>query len=315
MEANIRIYPLVSVVSVNWNQAEVTRLMLDSLQHISYPAVETLVVDNGSTRGDLSDISSIYSRTRLIRSEENLGFAGGNNLAFPNVEGKYILLLNNDTEVPPSFLAPLVSYLEENPHVGIVCPKLFFFDHQDRLQFAGATPFHPLTIRNKKFGFGETDQGQYDHIKEIGFANGACMLFRASLLEEVGNLYEGYFLYYEELDFCEKVKAAGHEIHMVPQSKIFHKVSFTTGKRSPLKTYYLHRNRLLFVRRNSRAFFHPWAACYFWLVVTPVSILKHLVKGNYEHVKALLNSIAWLRSHNSQEEEGTTINIKLTNPI
>ena len=106
-----RVHPLVSIVSVNWNEEGVTRLMLDSLREVSYPSFETLVVDNGSTKGNLDNVSSLYSRTRLIRSEENLDFAGGNNLAFPYAQGKYILLLNNDTEVDPDFLGPMVDYL------------------------------------------------------------------------------------------------------------------------------------------------------------------------------------------------------------
>ena len=315
MRTTRRVHPLVSIVSVNWNEEEVSRLMLDSLRKVSYPSFETLLVDNGSTRGNLDNVSSLYSRTKLIRSEENLGFAGGNNLAFPYVQGKYILLLNNDTEVDPDFLGPMVDYLEENPSVGIVCPKLFFFDHPDTLQFAGATAFHPLTVRNRKLGYQVKDEGQFDEVREIAFANGACMLFRASLLEEVGPLYEGYFLYYEELDFCEKVKRAGYTIHMVPESKIFHKVSFSTGRNSPLKTYYFHRNRLRFVRRNPESFFLPWTSLYFWLIVTPRSILTQVLQGNPEHLKALFRSIKWLISHKEETQSAAISKIELTHPV
>jgi len=283
--------PLVSIVSVNWNQPKLTRLMVRSLQHLSYPNWEVIVVDNGSTKGDIRGLKIKYPDIQLVISKENLGFAGGNNLAFPHCKGKYILLLNNDTEVDPNFLEPLVALMEKNPDVGIVSPKIFFYDHPDVLQYAGTTPIHPITSRGKKFGHGEKDEGQHDSICETGYANGACMLIRAELLNTVGHLYEDYFLYYEEHDFTERVRQAGYRIMFHPGGRIFHKVSASTGKMSPLKAFYLHRNRMVFIRRNHTGITRLLASLYYLLVATPKLWLTAFLKFDNDRKKAIERAV------------------------
>ncbi len=287
--------PLVSIVSVNYKQTEMTELMLRSLRKISYQQVEVFVVDNGSEDESILRIKEEFPEVHLIMSPDNLGFAGGNNLAFPYCRGEYILMLNNDTEVDPGFLEPLVQTLEQRPDVGIVSPKLFFFDHPDLIQFAGATNMHPITLRGRKFGYKKKDDGAYDTEKEIGFPNGACMLFRASLFEEIGYMYEPFFLYYEEHDWVDHARRAGHKIMFQPQSRIWHKVSASTGADSPLRAHYIHRNRLVFIRRNRSGLIGLLARLYFWAVVTPKTLWTY--RSSKEHRQAVWRSIRWHMRH------------------
>jgi GT2 family glycosyltransferase len=290
---NSKKYPLVSIVSVNWNQAELTRVMLKSLELASYPNLDVWVVDNGSTKGNLKSLKEDFPRVNFIISPENLGFAGGNNLALERVKGDYVLLLNNDTEVDPHFLQPMVELMEKNKEIGIVSPKIFFYDHPEILQYAGTTLIHPITNRGKKFGYGEKDNGKYDNITETGFPNGACMLIRKEAMDKVGLMYENYFLYYEEHDFTHKVREAGYKIYFQPFSRIFHKVSATTGKASPLKAYYLHRNRQVFNRRNFHGFTFLLSSLYYFLIATPKAIAKHAIDQDWKLVRSILRATFW----------------------
>ena len=283
--------PLVSIVSVNFNQPELTRIMMQSLQDMNYPNWELLLVDNGSSKGDIRPLKTEFPDTHLFINPDNLGFAGGNNLAFPHCKGKYVLMLNNDTEVDPEFLFPLVQLMEEHPDVGVVSPKLFYYDNPNILQFAGTTPMHPITMRGSKIGNGKKDDGSFDQIRETGFANGACMLIRKELLNELGYMYEPYFLYYEEHDLCSRIERAGYRIMFHPGSRIWHKVSASTGALSPLKTHYLHRNRLVYLKRNRSGMTKVLALAYYWLVATPKEVLKHL--NSPKHLDAIWRSIKW----------------------
>ncbi len=286
-------YPKVSIVSVNYNQPEVTAEMIRSLQQISYPDTEIIIVDNGSPEYTCKSIEPEFPGVKFIYLKKNVGFAGGNNAGFQYASGKYILMLNNDTEVDKDFLQPLVNRLENQPQTGIVSPKIYYFHHHNLIQYAGTSKINPVTSRGKHFGNKQPDNGQYNQVQPTYYPHGAAMMFRASLLNEVGLMYEGYFLYYEEYDFSERVKKHGYDIWFEPQSKIYHKESVSTGKNSPLKTYYLTRNRILFLRRNVEGFTFVAAITYFLVFAFPKNLLKHLLKGEKEHVISLLKGLTW----------------------
>ena len=268
--------PMVSIVSVNYDQPDVTCEMLETLRSVTYPNFETLIVDNASPSTSPAIIKEKYPEVELIISDENLGFAGGNNIALKQAKGDYILLLNNDTEVPPDFLDGLVDLMESNKDIGIASSKILYFYEDNVIQYAGASPINPITSRGSHYGYKEVDNGQHNKIAETSYPHGACMMIRKSVLEELGLLYEGYFLYYEELDFAERVKRAGYKIYYQPNSYILHKESISTGKNSPLKTYYMNRNRVLFIRRNSKGITFLLAIIYFFVISLPKNTIKYL---------------------------------------
>ena len=285
------IKPLVSIVSVNYDQPGVTCEMLASLSKVTYPNFETIVVDNGSPTTNPYSIKENYPETHLLISEENLGFAGGNNIALKQAKGDYILLLNNDTEVKPDFLDSLVELMESDETIGIVSSKILYFFEDNIIQYAGTSPINPITSRGRHYGNKEIDNGQFDKAVETYYPHGACMMIRKSVLEELGLLYEGYFLYYEEYDFTERVRRAGYKIYFQPNSSILHKESISTGKNSPLKTYYINRNRLLFLRRNLNGITFLLAMIYFFLISFPKNTIKYLF--NKEHLSALYRGVFW----------------------
>jgi GT2 family glycosyltransferase len=240
---------LVSIITVNYNQTKVTCELLNSLKNISYLNIEIIVVDNASHE-DVSAITDLYPNVNLIKSSKNLGFAGGNNLGLKQAHGEYILFINNDVEVSPDFLEPLVKQISQQYRVAAVSPKIKYYNSNKTIQYAGSQAVNPFTLRNSHVGAGEIDNGQYNQTHLTSYAHGACMLVKKSVIDKIGSMDEQFFLYYEEQDWCERMNRNGYFIYYVPQSVVLHKESISTGKNSPLKTYYLSRNRILFARKN-----------------------------------------------------------------
>ncbi|GAB4317833.1 MAG: glycosyltransferase family 2 protein [Bacteroidales bacterium] len=284
--------PRVSVISVNYNQPDVTCDMLASLRQVTYPDVEVIVVDNGSSV-PCNRISREFPEVKLIKSAENLGFAGGNNLGIDQATGKYLLFLNNDTEVEPGFLEPLVELLEDNPDIGMVSPKIKFYHHRELIQYAGYSRLNIRTLRMKGLGYGRKDDGSFDRITETHFAHGAAMMVPRRVIDKVGKMPDIYFLYYEEHDWCIRVKRAGFKVYYHPQSVVWHKESVSTGRNSALQTYYMTRNRILFGRRNIAGLPSKLSAAYMILIAFPKNLVELMIKRESANLKAYLRAIWW----------------------
>ena len=223
-----------------------------------------------------------------MRSDENLGFAGGNNLGIRAASGDCLLLLNNDTEVADDTLHYLCDTLDADPSVGAVCPKIRFWASPQAIQFAGYTPLTRITLRNALVGFGQTDDGRFDTPHDTPYAHGAAMMVRRETVEKAGPMPEEYFLYYEELDWSERIREAGYRIVYDPRATVFHKESATTGRQSPLRSYYLTRNRLLFARRNRRGAARRLSTLYQLGAALPKSIAAALLGGRRDLAAAIL---------------------------
>jgi GT2 family glycosyltransferase/acetyltransferase-like isoleucine patch superfamily enzyme len=286
-------YPLVSIVTVNYNQTNVTRDLLISLRNITYPAIEIIVVDNGSADDSIKVLKGEFPEIKLILTGKNTGFAGGNNIGIKAGTGDYFLLINNDVEVTPGFLEPLVDCFQKNPKVGVASPKIVYFNRDEKIQYAGSSRINPFTGRGKRFGYLEKDTGQYDFDLKTELGHGAGLMTSKAVLESVGLLPEEYFLYYEEHDWTESAKRKGYEVHYVGTSKIYHKESISTGKNSPLKTYYLSRNRILFAKRNSSRSEFLLSIFYIWAIAAPKNILSFLVKGDTKNLNGYLKGLLW----------------------
>jgi GT2 family glycosyltransferase len=293
----------VSIITVNYNQVALTCALLDSLKNVTYPDVEVVVVDNGSPEDATPVITQKYPEVKFIRSEQNLGFAGGNNLGIKISTGKYFFFLNNDTEVDPGFLEPLVELFEKNPNAGAASSKLIYHNSDNIIQYVGSTSMNPFTGRNKRVGFMEKDRGQYDTLKETELAHGAAMMVPRAVIEKAGLMPDFFFLYYEEIDWCERIKKAGYKIYVVPASKVYHKESMSVGKKSTLKTYYMTRNRVLFMRRNTSGVTKLSWLMFFTLITLPKNFASYLVKRDVEHLKAFWKALKWNLTHESNGEK------------
>lgn len=285
------VQPLVSIVTVNYNGVKVTSEFLNSIQQITYSSIEVIVVDNASAENP-DVLKERYPWITLIKSPVNTGFAGGNNIGFRAAKGKYFLMLNNDTEVAPGFLEPLVKKMEEHANIGVVSSKVIFFNSDNILQYAGAGSIHPITGRGGFIGTNEKDFFQYQSA-ETGHAHGAAMMVKREVIEKIGLMAELYFLYYEELDFCERIKNAGYSIWYIAESVVFHKESMTVGRENPLKVYYMTRNRMLFLRRNKRPFKVALFVLYFTFIAVPKNSLAYILRGKFDLCSAFLKGYLW----------------------
>ena len=291
--------PLVSIVSVNFNQAAVTEAMLSSIfMYADTDGLEIIVVDNGSQENSVPMWSSKYPTVHFIRSEINTGFAGGNNIGIKAATGEYLLLVNNDTEFTLGLVAKLVQVLDTFPDTGMVSPKIRYFQEPDTLQYAGYTEMNFFTARNQCIGQFEKDRGQYDQLSGItGYAHGAAMMIRRTALEKAGLMKENYFLYYEELDWCEAFKRAGYTIRVAMDALIYHKESVSVGKKSALKEYFMNRNRILFIRRNANTFHLLFFWVYFMVLVVPRNCWQYMRDGEYKFISMLTKAIWWNLTH------------------
>lgn len=290
-------YPLVSIITVNYNNTAVTCALLASLKKISYPNFEVIIVDNASAVKPEMEFEQELPAVRVIYSPVNKGFAGGNNLGLKAAKGDYLFLVNNDTEFTEGLIEGLLEIFDQYPTAGVVSPKFHYYFHPGTIEYAGYKSVDVLTGRNSMIGCQEEDKGQYDAIAETNYAHGGAMMISRGALEEVGLMPELYFLYYEEFDWCEQFKRKGYKIYYQYKSLIYHKESMTTGKNSPLKTYYITRNRLLFMRRNVKLPTRMFFMLYFTFLTVPKNTFKFIVKRESAHLRAFWNGIIWNLKH------------------
>lgn len=284
----------LSILTINYNGLNDTCKLIDSIPFNN--DLEVIVVDNASTQDEASIISERYPQVKVIRSKQNLGFAGGNNIGIKEANGKYILLINNDTYFKEFNIDPLIERLDSTDKIGIVCPKLRFAWGNNPIQYAGYTPLSSITVRNQAIGFGEEDHGQYDIAHSTPYAHGAAMLIKREAIEKVGLMPECYFLYYEELDWSMMFTRAGYKIWYDPACTVYHKESQATGQNSPLRTYYITRNRLLLVKRNYQGINKYLSYLYQIVLVAIRDIIKYTFQRRFDLAKSVFRGIITFNS-------------------
>ena len=288
----------ISIITINYNGLKDTCELLETLP-LEDESLEVIVVDNASKNDEATLIEQRFLQVTVIRSEQNLGFAGGNNLGIKASHGKYLFFINNDTLLrckkddvrSKSYFQPLINRLESSPKIGMVCPKIRFAWDDNPIQFAGYTPLSPITMRNRSIGFGEADHGQYDTAHLTPYAHGAAMMVKREVIEKAGLMPECYFLYYEELDWSMMIRRAGYEIWYEPSCTIYHKESQATGQNSPLKTYYITRNRLLFNQRNKHIPQRWLTSLYLIGIVGTKDILKYYIQHRPDLASATMKGV------------------------
>ena len=283
----------LSIITVNFNGLADTCAFIDSIisRHIE---AEVIIVDNGSKADEATAIAQRFPipMVKCIRSEENLGFAGGNNLGIKAATGDYLLFLNNDTELKDDWnTEALIRRLQSDEHIGMVCPKIRFAWDTCPIQFAGYTPLSRITMRNKGIGYEEEERGQYNTAHPTPYAHGAAMIVKREVIDKVGLMPDCYFLYYEEYDWSMMFRRADYEIWYEPACTIYHKESKSTGQNSPLKTYYITRNRLLFAKRNIPVCNRYLTYIYIGVVVALRDLIRYSLQRRTDLMKAVFTAI------------------------
>jgi GT2 family glycosyltransferase len=301
------IIPKVSIVVLNWNGLQDTLICLESLMTVDYKFFEIILVDNGSIDGSqekLQNLARQNSKVHLVLNSRNLGFSGGANIGIRKAldqKADYVLLLNNDTRVSPSFLTHLVRVAVSGPNIGILGPKVYYEGRESVLYCAGSRVIKALGQPLMR-GLRQKDYGQYNQQEAVGFISGCCLLIKKEVIEKIGLLDEDYFAFFEDLDWNIRAQKAGYQSVYVPLSVIWHKGSNTIGFRSPAY-YFLHaRNRIMFAKKHL-------GFLSFWLMFAPYFLiyrylwanLSLALRGRWKQVRALHQGIfsAIAGNHNS----------------
>ncbi|MBC7904931.1 MAG: glycosyltransferase family 2 protein [Gemmatimonadaceae bacterium] len=286
--------PLISIVTLNYNQTAVTCEFLESTRKLNYQNFEILVCDMASDIDPTPLIASgNYPRTTLLLAGKNLGFAGGNNWGMRQAKGDFIFIVNNDTEVTPDLLDKLIAPFYADNSIGVTSPKIKFFFHPDTIQYAGFNPMNPYTGRTTTVGEMEKDEGQHDKPGTTFGAHGCAMMVKREVIDSVGMFPEKFFLYYEEWDWSARIKKAGYKLWYCADTTIYHKESMSVGKKNPMKVYYHTRNRILYMRRNAKWHQKIIFYLFFLIFAAPKAALSFLVQGKFEHLKNFCRGIAW----------------------
>jgi len=235
----------------------------------------------------------------LIKNGENRGFPGGNNVgikfALEFFDPDYILLLNNDTVVDENFLGELIKKGDSRDAVGILGPKIYFYDEPQTIWSAGCKISWKLS-RGIQIGTNELDKGQYNEIKEVEYVSGSAFLIKCEVIEKIGLMDEKYFLYFEESDWTLRANQEGFKSLYIPTSHIWHKVSRSGGGISkPIGLYYITRNRWIFMRKWSKKFDYGIFIAYQLIgaIIFPIilSILYKNRRLSYTYYQGLFDGI------------------------
>jgi hypothetical protein len=284
--------PLVCVVVLNWNGLKDTVECLESLQKITYPNHKVVVVDNASASDDVRILRDRFGAyAHIIRNDRNYGYTGGNNIGIRHAlqahDPGYVLILNNDTTVAPDFLGHLVHAAESDRAIGVAGPKVYYRDLPDRIQSAGMK-VNMWTGQSTLIGGRQLDAGQHDTLREVDSVSGCCLLIKRLAIESVGEFDERYFCYWDETDYCARIRKAGLKVMYVPEASIWHRMPMkerlfdctpTAGKSAAVSQYFVARNHFRFMRRHAtRLQYATFLACFFgyhlWFMVA-LCLLYH----------------------------------------
>jgi GT2 family glycosyltransferase len=281
----------LSIITVNYNGLRDTREFIRSVLSLELPfSHELIVVDNGSDENEAAILLNEFPSILTIRSDSNLGFAGGNNLGIANSSGSYLFLLNNDTLLPEASsegIGAMISFLHNNPRVGGLSPRLKYTDSKNLIQFAGSTLLSSITLRNRQIGYQQDDKGQHNDIQPIPYLHGAAMMLSRTVVEEVGLIPECYFLYYEEMDWSRQIRQK-YMLYYYPDVTVYHKESSTIGIGSPLKAFYMSRSRLLYAYRNRKGLVRLASIAYLLLIAVPLNVFRYIRRGNRKQAIAVI---------------------------
>jgi len=247
-------HPTVSIVIPTYNLKRVLLECMESIFNQNYPDFKVIVVDNGSTDGTSKAVAKKFPQAKLVKNSKNLGVTGGANIGIKKATGDYIWLVDHDNILAPNMLLEMVKLAESNPEIGIVAPKIYYWERKDIIWAAG-TGMNLLTGENTFRG--GKDVGQYEKIEEVQIAP-ANFLVKKEVIKKIGPYDNVFFVSYEDADFSLRVKKAGYKIVYTPKAVCYHKIPFLNKKVSKQRwlsrAYWAARNKIIFMKKHSRCF-------------------------------------------------------------
>jgi len=277
---------------VNYNGAPYLRECLRSVAALEYPRLQVILVDNASTDESVSMVTREFPQVKVVTSDRNLGYAGGNNLGLRHACGEYILLLNNDATVERETVTELIEAAAEDPKIGILGCKIYLGQDGLTLQHAGGVLF-PWGI-SRLVGCGEGDRGQFNELRDVDWVSGAALMVKRHVIDQVGPIETHLGLYEEDVELCFRARKAGFRVVYVPRAVVHHRASLTAeAVLNASGRYYLRqRSRIAFILKDFGA-----GGCLVWLVWEiwnfAFRTIDAIHRSDYRWLSALVRAYYW----------------------
>jgi GT2 family glycosyltransferase len=297
-------YPSVAVVILNWNGRKYLEQFLPSLMLTTYPGIQFVVADNGSTDDSIDFLTRYYPQVKQLRSAVNEGFAKGYNTALQQVQASYYVLLNSDVEVTPGWLEPVIELMEDNINIAACQPKVLSWHDKTMLEYAGGAggwidAYGYAFCRGRVFDTCEKDTGQYDDVAPVFWASGCALFVRSQVYHSLNGFDEWFFAHQEEIDLCWRMQLSGWLVYACPHSVVYHVGGGSLPKGNPRKVYLNYRNSLIMLYKNYSFVEKIWKIP-FRLVLDGISALQQLSGGDKAYIgivlKAHFSFYKWLLS-------------------
>jgi len=285
----------IAIVILNWNGKNYLEKFLPSvLTHSNIENCEIIIADNASTDDSISFLTKNYPQIKILIFDKNHGFAEGYNKAIFQIDAEYFVLLNSDVEVTPNWISPIIELLESDEKIVACQPKILSYAQKEKFEYAGAAggfidKFGYPFCQGRIISVAENDEGQYNEIKEIFWATGACLFVKAEIYKKLGGLDGYFFAHMEEIDLCWRLKNNGYKIFYNPNSTIYHVGGGTLPNNNPFKLYLNFRNNLIILYKNlpkSKLFFTIFTR----LVLDGMSGLTYLITFKFNYFAAVLKA-------------------------
>lgn len=305
-----------AILILNWNGLELLKKFLPILiKNTPSEIANIYLIDNNSTDNSITYVASNFNNVNIIQLDNNYGFAKAYNLVVPEIQEEYIILLNNDIEVKNGWLNYLIEAIESDESIGACQPKILSYQNRKQFEYAGACggfidilgyPF----CRGRIFNVFEEDKGQYDDIKEIFWASGACLLTKKKLYIELGGLNDYFFAHMEEIDYCWRLWARGFKVLVIPKSTVYHVGGATLNHQNPKKTYFNFRNNLflLYLNLPKKKFF----LLYIRILFDLLAVLKFILSKEFSNSKSVLKALLHFFKMKKFLKKNRLINLKQT---
>lgn len=242
---------LFSIIIPNWNGIQHLQVCLDSLMQQTYPAIEVILADNASADGSIEFVRANYPHVQVLALPRNLGFTGACNAGLRAAQGRYLALLNNDTEVAPEWVSEVVAAFERHPEAGSVASRMMLFDKRDHFHTAG--DLYRVDGIPVNRGVWQADTGQFDAEEQVFSACGGSSAYRREALEQVGLLDERYFFSCEDVDLGWRLQLADWRCIYAPRATVYHKLKASGGNSGATASFHDGRNFLYLIALN-----YPW---------------------------------------------------------
>lgn len=302
-------YPVVAVVILNWNGKSFLEKFLPAVCTTDEPLYKIYIADNASTDDSIAFVRKNYPDITIISNSGNIGFAAGYNEALAQIEADYYVLLNQDVEVTPGWIRPIIEMMESNLKIAACQPKIRAYHQKDHFEYAGAAGgwmdrWGFTFCRGRIFDTTEQDMGQYDTPMQVFWATGAALFIRAKLYHEAGGLDPDFFAHMEEIDLCWRLQRMGYQVWCCPQSVVYHVGGGSLAQGSPKKMFLNFRNNLIMLHKNL-AGFERFYTLFIRFILDGMAACRSILMGYPAELKAILKAhgafYRWLFSTKSKE--------------